>query len=77
VIGSTEVYLPMAGMVDADAERERLTNELRALDKQIAKLEALLGSDFANKAPAAVVEKERGKLAEAKESRSKLAARLR
>ncbi|MEK9164010.1 MAG: hypothetical protein AAB342_01505, partial [Chloroflexota bacterium] len=46
------------------------------LDKQIAKLEALLGSDFANKAPAAVVEKELGRLTAAKESRAKLAARV-
>ncbi len=76
VVGATEVYLPMAGFVDMDAERERLNKEIVELDKQIAKLEALLGSDFVSKAPASVVEKERARLAAAKESRAKLAARV-
>ncbi|HKZ71145.1 MAG TPA: valine--tRNA ligase [Anaerolineales bacterium] len=75
VIGGTEIYLPLAGMVDAAAERERTKKEIEGLDKQIAKLETLLGSDFANKAPTAVVVKERAKLAEAKEARRKLAER--
>jgi valyl-tRNA synthetase len=76
VVGTTEIYLPLAGMVDAEAERGRLQKELDTLDKQIAKLETLLGSDFVNKAPPAVIEKERGRLTEAKESRAKLAERL-
>ena len=76
VVGTTEIYLPMAELVDMDAERERLRKEIAELDKQIAKLESLLGSDFANKAPAAVVDKERGRLAAAKESRAKLAERV-
>jgi valyl-tRNA synthetase len=36
----------------------------------------LLGSDFANKAPAAVIERERTKLAGLSESRQKVAERL-
>ena len=76
VVGHTEVYLPLAGMVNVDAERERMTKELADLDKQIAKLETLLASDFANKAPAGVVEKERARLAAAKESRAKLAEQV-
>ncbi len=76
VVGRTEVYLPLAGMVNVDAERERMTKELAELDKQIAKLETLLGSDFANKAPAGVVEKERARLAAARESRAKLAEQV-
>jgi valyl-tRNA synthetase len=76
VIGATEVYLPLAGMVDMAAEQARLQKELADLEKQIAKLEALLSSDFAAKAPAAVVEKERARLAALKESRAKLAERL-
>ncbi|MBI3240718.1 MAG: valine--tRNA ligase [Chloroflexi bacterium] len=76
VIGRTEVYLPLAGMVDMDAEKKRLIKEIADLDKQIAKLEGLLASDFVNKAPAAVVEKERARLASAKETRAKLAEQL-
>jgi valyl-tRNA synthetase len=76
VIGVTEVFLPLEGLVDLGAERERLTKELAELDKQIQKGEALLGSDFAAKAPAAVVDRERAKLAGLKESRQKVEARL-
>lgn len=76
VVGSTEIYLPMAGLVDADVERERIKKESESLEKQIAKLEGLLGSDFASKAPPAVVEKERKRLAELKESLAKLLGRL-
>ncbi len=76
VVGGTEVYLPFEGLVDLSAEKERLTKELADLDKRIQKSEALLASDFAAKAPAAVVDKERANLAGLKESRAKVAARL-
>jgi valyl-tRNA synthetase len=77
VEGPTQVYLPLEGLVDVNAERERLKKELADLDRQIAKSEGLLGSDFVNKAPAAVVEKERARLAAAQDSRAKVEARLR
>jgi valyl-tRNA synthetase len=76
VIGATEVYLPLAGLVDLGAERERLTKELAELDRQIQKSENLLASDFASKAPTAVVERERAKLASLKESRGKVKEQL-
>jgi valyl-tRNA synthetase len=76
VIGATEVYLPLEGLVNVGDERARLTKELAQLDRQIEKTEALLDSDFARKAPAAVVEKERAKLAGMKDSRAKVATRL-
>ncbi len=76
VIGSTEVYLPLEGLVDLGAERERLTKERADLDRQIQKSEGLLASDFAARAPAAVVDRERVKLAALKESRGKVEARL-
>jgi len=76
VISSTEIYLPLAGMVDADAEKEKLGKQIAELDKQIEKLEKLLGSDFVNKAPPNVVEKEKQRLAEAKETRGKMRERL-
>ena len=76
VVGSTEVYLPLAGLVDVEAERGKLSKELDETKKQIEKLETLLASDFANKAPAAVVEKERGRLAALKEKLAKLLTQL-
>lgn len=72
VVGPVEIHLPMASMVDAAAERSRLSKELADLQAQIERLEKLLGSDFANKAPAPVVAKEREKLAAYKETAEKL-----
>ena len=76
VVGSTEVYLPLEGLVDLSAERERLAKELADLDRQIQRSEGLLGSDFASKAPPAVIDRERTKLAGLAESRQKVAERL-
>ena len=76
VIGATEVYLPLEGLVDLNAERTRLAKELADLDRQIQKSEGLLASDFASRAPAVVVEKEREKLAGLRESRGKVEERL-
>jgi len=77
VIGGVEVYLPLAGMVDTVNERARLEKELKEAESHIARLETLLGGDFANKAPAAVVAKEREKLNGYKETAEKLKAQLR
>ncbi|MBA4380627.1 MAG: valine--tRNA ligase, partial [Anaerolinea sp.] len=76
VVGALEIHLPLAGMVDESAERERLARELAEAESQAARLEKLLASDFANKAPAAVVQKEREKLAGFKETAEKLKGQL-
>ena len=76
VVGAVEIHIPLSGMVDESAERERLTRELAETESHIARLEKLLSSDFANKAPAAVVAKEREKLTGFKETAEKLHAQL-
>jgi valyl-tRNA synthetase len=76
VAGSVEIYVPLSGMVDMDAERARLEKELTSLQVQIDRLENLLGSDFADKAPAAVVQKERERLAAFQETAGKIRAQL-
>ncbi|MBG0787266.1 MAG: valine--tRNA ligase, partial [Anaerolineaceae bacterium] len=63
VITPVEITIPLAGLVDVEAERERLAKELAEAESQIERLEKLLNSPFAQKAPAAVVDKERAKLA--------------
>jgi valyl-tRNA synthetase len=75
-LGEVTVYLPMAGLVDQEAEKKRLTDELAAIEGQIVKSEALLASDFAKRAPAQVIEKEKAKLAEAQAKREQLKERL-
>jgi valyl-tRNA synthetase len=77
VIGSVEIYIPLGGMVDLADEKSRLEKELKEAESQIARLEKLLSSDFADKAPASVVAKEREKLAAFKETAEKLKAQLR
>ena len=76
VVGSVEIYLPQAGMVDLASEKSRLERDLKEAESHIQRLEKLLSSDFANKAPAAVVAKEREKLAGYKETAEKIKAQL-
>jgi valyl-tRNA synthetase len=62
VVGPLEVYLPQQGMVDLEGERLRTQKELVEAEAQIERLEKLLASPFAQKAPPAVVDKERQRL---------------
>jgi valyl-tRNA synthetase len=75
-LGDITVYLPMAGLVDLDAERQRLQGELEALLAQIEKGQKLLSSDFGKRAPANVIEKEKARIAEAQQKRDQIAQRL-
>ncbi len=76
LVAGVEVYLPLAGMVDAGVERARLEKELAEAESQIARLKGLLASDFAKKAPSALVEKERAKLTAFEETAEKIKAQL-
>jgi len=76
VVGSVEIYLPLAGMIDLANEKARLEKELKEAESHIQRLENLLGGDFANKAPAALVQKEREKLAGYKDTAEKIKAQL-
>jgi valyl-tRNA synthetase len=54
--------LPLAGVVDLDAERTRLDKEAAKLDGEIARIDKKLGNEqFVAKAPEEVVEEERAK----------------
>ncbi len=76
VVGPVEIYLPLSGMVDLEAERARLSKELADTQSQIDRLDKLLAGDFAKKAPAPVVTKEREKLAGYRETAEKLKEQL-
>jgi valyl-tRNA synthetase len=63
VLKEAEVVLPWASMVDLAAERQRLEGEISTVEREIDRLEQRLKDKaFVAKAPAAVVDKERGKL---------------
>ncbi len=72
VAGPVEIYLPLSGLVDPAVEKGRLGKELAQLEGEIKRLEDLLSSPFAEKAPPVVVEKERDKLAGYRETASTL-----
>ena len=77
VVGGVEIYLPLAGMVDLDAERTRLQKELTHFEDGVARSQKLLSNDeFVAKAPAEVVQRERDKLAGLEEQAEKLRLRL-
>ena len=76
VAGGAEIFLPLAGLVDSDEERQRLSKELAETEGQISRLEKLLSGSFAEKAPAAVVQKERDRLAAYQETAQKLRSQL-
>jgi valyl-tRNA synthetase len=77
VVGPIEIHLPLAGMIDLDAERVRLSKELADNEAQIKRLEQLLAGEFATKAPVPVVAKERERLAALKETAEKLRGQIR
>jgi valyl-tRNA synthetase len=61
-IGPVEVYIPLEGLVDTTEERDRLSKALVEAKSQADRLEKLLASSFAVRAPAEIVQKERDKL---------------
>ncbi|TVU72875.1 MULTISPECIES: valine--tRNA ligase [Cobetia] len=65
-VGELEVLVPMAGLIDKEAELKRIDKEHEKQQKVITGLENKLSNEkFVGRAPADVVEKERAKLADA------------
>ncbi|MFV9615884.1 MAG: valine--tRNA ligase [Gammaproteobacteria bacterium] len=65
LVGEMKILIPLAGLIDKDAELARLEKEINKIQVNVDKTTAkLVNKNFIDKAPAAVVEKERGRLAE-------------
>ncbi|TBR37603.1 valine--tRNA ligase [Marinomonas agarivorans] len=65
LVGEMEVLVPMAGLIDKEAEIGRLQKELDKALKDLQRIEGKLGNEgFIAKAPEAVVAKEKEKLAD-------------
>jgi valyl-tRNA synthetase len=78
VASGSRAFLPIEGLFDLARERERLSKELAEAQAQANRLEQLLGrAGFVDRAPAEVVQRERGKLAELVGRRSLLDERVR
>jgi valyl-tRNA synthetase len=77
IVGASELYVALAGVVDVAAERQRLQKEIKRATETIAFTRGKLSRpDFVDRAPAEVVEKEREKLAEQEALHAKLLASL-
>ncbi len=77
VLKRAEVFLPLAGMIDIEAERERLAREIEESHAEIARLERKLGQgEFLTKAPAHVIAREQEKLSKHWDKLSRLQQRL-
>ncbi|WP_062060721.1 valine--tRNA ligase [Cellvibrio sp. OA-2007] len=73
LVGQMEILVPMAGIIDKDAEIARLTKESNKLQQDIERTETKLGNEaFVAKAPAEVVANERNRVAENKIAVEKL-----
>jgi valyl-tRNA synthetase len=77
VVGQSEIYVELEGLVDLAAERQRLEKEIKRAGDAIAFTRGKLARpDFTERAPAEIVEKERDKLAEQEALHAKLVASL-
>jgi valyl-tRNA synthetase len=77
VLKDADVVIPLAGMVDVEAEKARLTKEMEILDREINRLSGRLAdSQFTTKAPPAVIDKERSRLQEYQDKFARMQAEL-
>jgi valyl-tRNA synthetase len=73
----SELFMPLAGLIDVDRERARLRDELDRLESLLAAAEARLASEnFVSRAPAQVIEREREKAKSFRDQRDRLAVKL-
>jgi len=73
LVGDLEVHVPLAGLIDKEAELARLDREIAKLDKNIQILSGKLNNQkFVDNAPPEVVAKEREKLEETQTAHTKL-----
>lgn len=77
VVGHVSVFVPMKGLIDPKAELGRLQKDLDKVQKQHDQIATKLSNEgFVAKAPAAVVEGERAKLAEFADQLAKIKANM-
>jgi valyl-tRNA synthetase len=75
LLGEMEIMVPLAGLIDKNAEIARLEKELAKLQKETGRLQSKLSNEkFMGNAPPEVVEKERQKLAQYQQASTKLEA---
>jgi len=77
LVDNMQLLIPLAGLIDKEAELKRLSKEIDRLNAEVARLSAKLSnSGFTNKAPAKVVELEQHKLDDARSASTQLQAQV-
>ncbi|MGH1378279.1 MAG: valine--tRNA ligase [Alphaproteobacteria bacterium] len=77
VVGETTLILPIADIIDIDAERARLNKAIGKIDSDITKIDAKLGNEkFVSNAPDAVIAEQKSRKDDALIKREKLAKAL-
>ena len=72
-----ELYIPLEQLVDMEEEKQRLADEIKRLEGEVARCEKMLANPgFVNKAPEAKVQEEKNKLANYTELLNKAKERL-
>ena len=65
LVGEMKILIPMAGLIDKDAELARLEKEIQKIKNDLPRVEGKLSNPtFIDKAPADVIDKEKAKLAD-------------
>ena len=65
LVGDMKILIPMAGLIDKQAELARLDKEIQKIAKELPRIEGKLNNPaFVDKAPPEVVDKEKQKLAD-------------
>lgn len=69
VVGSFEIYIPLAGLIDVEKEKQRLGKEIQANENRLKAIFSKVNNPFfMEKAPAEIVQREREKAAGIQES---------
>lgn len=77
VVGEATFILPIADIIDLDAERARLNKAIGKIDQDIAKIDGKLGNEkFVANAPQEVIAEQKSRKEEALSKREKLATAL-
>ena len=77
VVQGIEIFLPLSGLIDMEKEIARLEKEVEKVNGEIDRIAKKLGNEgFVAKAPAAVIEKEKEKMAQYEANKAALVERL-
>ena len=75
LVGEMEILIPMAGLIDKEAELARIAKAMAKLEQEVIRFKGKLSNEkFVSNAPEAVIEKEKAKLADSESQLAKLKA---